>query len=120
MLYANGQCLCLGCNCISTVIKVVRMKIYGYYERPDQPIDQPTIDPDHYGPCLFCDLPLTDDDIRTHSLMPVGGSRSFFYRTHRSCHEAADDTRRNQIDAVVIDSIDHNGDGFTAQNETKS
>lgn len=24
VLYENGECLCLGCNCISTVIKVVR------------------------------------------------------------------------------------------------
>ena len=24
ILYANGDCLCVGCNCISTVIKVVK------------------------------------------------------------------------------------------------
>lgn len=95
------------------------MKIYGYYDRADQPIDQPTLNPDLHGPCLFCDKPVTDEDMRTHSLMPLHGSRSFFYRTHRTCHEAADDMRRTQIDGVIIDSIDHHGDGFTAQTQRK-
>jgi len=87
-------------------------KVYGYYDRADQPIDQPTINPALDGPCLFCGKPLTDEDMRTHSMMAMDGAqRSFFYRTHRTCHESADDKSRNAIDQVVWDSIAHNGDG---------
>jgi hypothetical protein len=35
ILYADGECLCLGCNCISTVIRVVRAKPRYKHECPD-------------------------------------------------------------------------------------
>lgn len=85
-------------------------RIYGWYDRADQAIEQPTYNPDCYGPCLFCDKPMTDEDMRTHSIMPIGATRSYFYRTHRTCHEAAPDDQRNATDSVVFDSIAHNGD----------
>jgi hypothetical protein len=85
-------------------------KVYGWYDRADQPIEQPTFNPDFHGPCLFCGNSLTDEDVRTHSIMPLGASRSYFYRTHRTCHEAAPDDQRNAIDCVVLDSIAHHGD----------
>jgi hypothetical protein len=88
-------------------------KIYGYYDRADQPADQPTVNPPLDAPCLFCGKPLTNDDMRTHSMLAMDGAeRSFFYRTHRTCHEAADDQQRNAIDGVVWDSIVHHGDGI--------
>lgn len=88
-------------------------KVYGYYDRPDQPMEQPTINPDVRGPCLFCGEPMTAENIRTHSMMAMpetGPERSYFYRTHRTCHEAADNKQRVQIDDVVWDSIRHHGD----------
>lgn len=85
-------------------------KIYGWYDRPDQPIEQPTYNPNEHGPCLFCGKSVTDEDMRTHSLMAMEGKRSYFYRTHRTCHEAADDPARTAIDRVVWASIDHHGD----------
>ena len=92
-------------------------RIYGWYERSDQPIDQPTYNPAFPGVCLFCGGLTSEEDVRTHSLMAVNARRSFFYRTHRTCHESANDEARNAIDGVVIDSIDHNGDGFTPNPE---
>jgi hypothetical protein len=86
-------------------------RIYGWYDRPDQPVDQPTFNPSFPGPCLFCGNETSESDVRTHSLMAMDGARSFFYRTHRTCHESADDTARNAIDQVVWDAIAHHGDG---------
>ncbi len=85
-------------------------KIYGYYDRADQPIEQPTINPAFDAPCLFCDKPLTEDDMRTHSIMPIGSSRSYFYRTHRTCHESASSQRNGEITDFVFDSVKHHGD----------
>lgn len=88
-------------------------KIYGYYDRADQPVDQPTYNPAFDAPCLFCTKPITEEDIRTHSMMAMPDTapeRAYFYRTHRTCHEAAPQEQRNQIDRVVWDSIEHNKD----------
>lgn len=85
-------------------------KIYGWYDRPDQPVDMPTYDPPHDAPCPFCGGPITPTDIRTHSMLMEGSSRSFFYRSHRSCHQTADVMQQSAIDAVIWDSIKHHGD----------
>lgn len=85
-------------------------RLYGWYERADQPITMPTFNPSFPGPCLFCGTDTTEEDVRTHSMLPVGSSRSFFYRTHRTCHEAASAEQRNHIDGIIIDSIAHHGD----------
>jgi hypothetical protein len=85
-------------------------RMYGWYDRVDQPIEQPTFNPSFPGPCLFCGTDTTEEDVRTHSLMPLEAKRSYFYRTHRTCHEAAPDDQRNAIDGVVFDSIAHHGD----------
>jgi len=85
-------------------------RIYGWYDSAQQPVDQPTFNPAFPGPCLFCGTDTTEEDVRTHSLMPIGSSRSYFYRTHRTCHEAANDQQRNAIDEVVFDAIAHHGD----------
>ena len=85
-------------------------KLYGWYDRAGQPVDAPTYDPPHDSPCLFCGEPIRPDDVRTHSMLAESGARSFFYRTHRSCHQAADAAQRYAIDDVVWDSIRHHGD----------
>lgn len=86
-------------------------KIYGYYDKADQPIDQPTYNPAFDSPCLFCGEKITENDMRTHSMMLVGKmSRSYFYRTHATCHEKASDRQRFEIDDIVFENIKHNGD----------
>lgn len=85
-------------------------RLYGWYDRADQPVDMPTFNPSFPGPCLFCGTPTTEEDVRTHSMLMEGSARSFFYRTHRTCHEAAPQDQRNAIDQVIWDSIDHHGD----------
>lgn len=88
------------------------VRLYGWYDRPDQPIEQPTYNPEHPGVCLFCGGTTSDQDVRTHSLMPLHREppRSYFYRTHRTCHESASDEQRIAIDDIVFESIEHHGD----------
>jgi len=92
-------------------------KIYGWYDRPDQPVDQPTFNPDFHAECPYCSQPITDEDVRTHSLMPVDESlnkasntRAYFYRTHRTCDEMALPKARNNIDGKIFDMIKANHD----------
>lgn len=85
-------------------------QFYGWYDDPDQPIDQPTYEPPRDGPCLLCGTAINPDDVRTHSLMLAGphaqyANRSYFYRTHASCadkHEAPD--------GFIFEMIERNGD----------
>lgn len=88
----------------------VTQKIYGYYDKRGQ-VD-PTVDVAHEAPCLCCGSPVTPADVVTISMMPVGGTRSFFYRTHRTCFDAMTGEQREEIDRVVIDSIIHHHDGW--------
>lgn len=88
---------------------------YGWYDDASQPPDQPTYDPPHDGPCLYCGKPLLPDDVRTHSLMYAGqyGARSYFYRTHRTCDEWASikgSDLQVHKDGTVLDMILRNGD----------
>lgn len=88
--------------------------VYGYYDSPTQPADQPSINPDPRGPCLFCGDAMTADNVRTISMMTlpdVGrAERAYFYRVHRTCHQDATDQSRQQIDEVVWAAIKHHGD----------
>ncbi|MEJ0092777.1 MAG: hypothetical protein WDN46_10090 [Methylocella sp.] len=84
-------------------------QFYGWYDDPSQAVDQPTYDPPHVAPCPFCGCKLTSDDIRTHSIMYIGGyaNRSYYYRTHRTCAEK----HGNQtMDGFIFDMIKRNGD----------
>jgi hypothetical protein len=85
----------------------VATRIYGWYERADQPPDQPTYDPPHDAPCLFCGEAITANDVRTISMMGEYAERSFFYRVHRTCHERVGEKKRVEIDSVVWDAIRH-------------
>lgn len=80
-------------------------KIYGWYDSPHQARDKPTYNPSFYAPCPHCRKPLTDDDARTHSILYFDAPQSFFYRTHRTCDEAATDEQRHAIDAKIFDMI---------------
>ena len=63
---------------------------YGYCEDPNS--NKAEYEPPRDAPCPYCGKPITKDDVRTHSLMYTESSyakRSYFYRTHRTCDEAA-------------------------------
>jgi hypothetical protein len=82
---------------------------YGWYDDASQAPDQPTYDPPHDAPCLFCGLKITGDDIRTHSIMLVESTyakRCYFYRTHRTC----DEQEPSKMDAAIWEMIARNGD----------
>lgn len=82
---------------------------YGYHEDPTGTV--PEYDPPHDAPCLFCGKPISSDDVRTHSLMYPSESyakRSYFYRTHRTCDEAA--ATETSMDGFILDMIARNGD----------
>lgn len=84
-------------------------QIYGWFDDPWQA--DPSCDPPHDAPCLFCGLPISEGDVRTHSMMyagPVYAKRSYFYRTHRTCAET--DPTHTAMDGVVLDMIVRNKD----------
>lgn len=85
-------------------------RIYGWYESPGQPANMPTVDATFPGVCIFCGGDTSTEDVRTHSLMPVGASRSYFYRTHRTCHERASQADRDAMDEAILDMIQRAGD----------
>jgi hypothetical protein len=88
------------------------MKIWGWFDDADQRV--PSYDPPHDAPCPYCLAPLTDDDVRTTCLMwqgPVYAKRSYFYRTHRTCHEAAKERGEpDKMDGRIFDAIEKAGD----------
>lgn len=95
---------------MSDTTGLIGVKIYGWYDDADQPIDQPTYNPPLDAPCPFCSKPITMDDVRTHSIMYSEGyaKRSYFYRTHRTC--AVADPTGVGMDGYVFDQIASNGD----------
>lgn len=80
-------------------------------DAPEATHRDPSYDPPHDAPCLFCGKPVTADDVRTHSLMYAGAiyaKRSYFYRTHRTCAEK--DSTHTARDGIVLEMIAANGD----------
>lgn len=85
--------------------------IYGWYDDEDQPKEHPTSAPPLDATCPLCGHAITMDDMRTHSIMSLSDPRhlrrSYFYRTHRTCAEAAPETA---ADDIVLAMIARNGD----------
>jgi hypothetical protein len=82
--------------------------LYGWFDRPDQPSNEPTYDPPHDAPCPYCGEKLSADDVRTSSIMAVENpTRSYFYRTHRTCDDAASDGQRQSVFHAVLGRIEH-------------
>ena len=77
-----------------------RHELVGYFTTADQ--TTPAYDPPHDAPCLVCWRPLTPDDIRTVSLMPVGHDASLFFRVHRTCAEH-DPAAVEEIESAIVD-----------------
>lgn len=84
-------------------------RIWGWFDDVEQTV--PTYDPPHDAPCPYCFAPITADDVRTHSILPIGkvyAKRSYFYRTHASCDAAAGDS--GIMGGRIIDAIMNAGD----------
>lgn len=84
-------------------------QFYGWFD--DETQVNPTYDPPHDGPCLFCGVKIAADNVRTHSIMYQGkvyAKRSYFYRTHRTCADA--DKTGVGMDDAVFEMIARNGD----------
>lgn len=81
--------------------------IYGWFDDASQM--QPSCEPPHDAPCLFCGFKISIDDVRTHSLIyeKEYGARSYFYRTHRTCAE--NDRGHNAMDGFVLEMIARGG-----------
>ena len=73
----------------------------GWFDTPDQ--SEPTHEP--LKLCIACDEALTPDNVRTISMMRADEPfpRSYFYRAHKTCIEAAP---TNVLDAIAWDLID--------------
>jgi hypothetical protein len=82
-------------------------RIYGWYDSPHQPVDKPTYNPPLDSPCPHCDKPLTDGDMRTHSMMMEKAVQAFFFRTHKTCDELATPEERQVVDDKIWDLIVH-------------
>lgn len=89
-------------------MKITREQV-GFYDDPNQPIDQPTYDPPHLGPCPICQIPMTPDDQRTISIMygtaVEHSDRCYFYRAHRTCHEALSDQDVLALDGIAFRAV---------------
>lgn len=79
------------------------MRIYGYFTDPHQ--TEPEFDPGLNASCPICGQALDAVDVRTISLMIPDGTRSYFYRVHRSCHEPLSERERIRVDGLLIDAI---------------
>lgn len=78
------------------------MNIFGYYDSPQQ--GAPSFDPGLGVNCPFCLRPLEDEpERRTISFMAMGGTRSYFYRVHKTCHVAASPEDEVRIESWIID-----------------
>jgi hypothetical protein len=76
--------------------------IYGYFDNPaeETPVYDPTLDVD--CPVCFKKLSLP---VKTISLMLVGDSRSYFYRTHKACYDGLSPDEKTKLDSMLIDAI---------------
>jgi hypothetical protein len=78
--------------------------LYGWFTEPGAA--QPDYDPPHDAPCPYCGERLTAHDVRTHSFMGLGSAdRSYFYRTHSSCDDAASEAVKQATFGAVIERV---------------
>lgn len=79
--------------------------LYGWFDDAEQ--SGPAYDPPHDAPCPHCGEPLRPTDVRTESLMLAAGARrSYFFRVHRTCDDAATQATRDTITDGVIRRIE--------------
>lgn len=79
--------------------------LYGWFDADDQV--RPAYDPPHDAPCPYCGESLRVDDVRTESFVPAfDARRSYFFRMHRTCDDAADASARDRITEGVIARVE--------------
>lgn len=74
----------------------------GWFDSPEQ--ETPVFDPGLSVGCPCCGRPLHEQPRKTISLMPVGGHRSYFFRAHKTCWDAADEATQIRIESEIIDA----------------
>lgn len=87
------------------------MRIWGWYDDATQVA--PTYEPPRDAPCPYCLAPIVPGDMRTISIMNAGPSyakRSYFYRAHRTCCEAATEDQLDDMDGRIFAAIAKTGD----------
>jgi hypothetical protein len=99
-------------NPIARPVRAGDNQFYGWHDDASQPNDKPSYDPPRDAPCPFCGCKITEDDVRTHSMMYSGqyAARSYFYRTHRSCSDQDKTAGHTGMDGFIFDMIERNGD----------
>ena len=91
-------------------------RLWGWFDDADQ--TEAGYEPPHDAPCPYCFVPINRDDVRTHNLMWKAreyAKRSYFYRTHRTCDDAAKvrgvvNGSAESMDGRILDAIAKTGD----------
>ena len=76
----------------------VNKEVFGWFED----LGQPAHDPGMNGKCPICGLTLSAPVVTTSFMVP-DDSRSYFYRTHKTC--TADEQTISDIEGSIIDQI---------------
>lgn len=65
-------------------------------------------DPGLEVPCPYCIEPITEDNVRSFNLMQMEKQPylSVFYRTHKTCHEEASAVGKQNLDDVVMATLE--------------
>jgi hypothetical protein len=81
---------------------MIRTDVFGWFDDPaaTKPAHDPGI---ATGKCAACGQGL-QLPVKTISLMPEGGSRSYFFRAHKDCWENLDVAERAEIEGALIDA----------------
>lgn len=74
---------------------------FGWFD--DDAQTTPVHDPGFDVSCPVCGVPLNTEPRTTISLMPADGKRSLFFRAHKRCWDAADESKRQRIESAIID-----------------
>lgn len=77
----------------------------GYYDNPAQ--TEPKHNPSPFVGCPICEEKIdSEDNMRTISLGALSYGRSYFYRTHRTCHEDLGNQARLDLDQSVFNAVE--------------
>lgn len=77
------------------------LDIFGWFSEANA--KYPERDPGLSAPCPLCGRAVRDKPIKTISVMPLGGSCSYFYRAHKDCYESAAAETITEIESAIID-----------------
>lgn len=80
----------------------IREDVFGWFDSPLS--ETPDHDPGMDGICPVCGNKLSVP-VKTISIAPVNGNRSYFYRTHKECYDGLSDTEIMHLDSSLIDNV---------------